>query len=117
MPAYGPQPIAEAANEQIAVAVTPAVMWARALGTAPELWDLRPDWPLGPVTEYPELGRVLDIYAYDVVQWQVPRETFDIPGPVHTAFEDAHVASSLPGQVLNLSAPLPAYANVPNYGL
>lgn len=112
-----PNDLQAAAWEQIAVPGVPAPEWKYDIRTSFEVYDLRPDFPDNPVIDYPDPNLVPDQYAYQVVNVEAPHRVYDIPGPVHTAYVDATVASEVGLGVQNMQAPLPAYANVPGYGL
>jgi hypothetical protein len=96
---------------------TPSPMFAHTVGAPIELFSLSPDFPLNQVEDYPDLGRVLDIYAYDNVQWQAPLESFLLHGTVHAAYADATATSEVSIAPQNLSAPTQAYGNQQGYGL
>ena len=57
---------------------TPSPMFAYTVAAPLETFVFKYGNPYSPVNDYPEAGRVLDIYAYDNVQWQAPLETFSL---------------------------------------
>lgn len=96
---------------------TPSPMFAHCVGAPLEVFRLKYGWPLSEVNEYPELGRMLDPYAYDNTQWQAPIEALALHGIAHAAYADATAPSDVPIAAQNLSAPTQAYNNQQGYGL
>lgn len=104
------------ATQVIAYPGTPSPMYAAIVGAPQEVFSLKYSWPLSEVNDYPEEGRVLDIYAYDNVQWQAPIESFLLHGTVHAAYADATAGAEMITPQ-NLSAPSQAYSGQQGYGL
>lgn len=107
----------DAAWQQIVTPGTDNPQFQYAFGAPLEIFDFSPDWPIGAVDTYPDPLVVDDPVAYSRKLWDFPLEVFNIEGVVHADWQDATAPSNVGIGVQNLSAPLPAIANVAGYGL